>query len=187
MVVAVLVLLLSVRPVKNMLSPSQFMNASFGPLHLVNTYGAFGSVTKQRYEVVIEGTHDPTLTDETVWQEYEFTGKPGDVGRRPPQVAPYHLRLDWLMWFLPFNGYPPRGYETWFARFVKKLLEGDDAVLSLLRTNPFSEISPTYIRARYYHYRFTTKEEREATGDWWVRTLVGEYLPPVSLQNFPSP
>jgi hypothetical protein len=29
--------------------------------------------------------------------EYEFKGKPGDPRRRPPQVAPYHLRLDWLM------------------------------------------------------------------------------------------
>ena len=36
----------------------QLMNASFNPLHLVNTYGAFGSVTRRRYEVVIEGTDD---------------------------------------------------------------------------------------------------------------------------------
>ena len=34
------------------------MNASFEPLHLVNTYGAFGSITRERYEIVIEGTND---------------------------------------------------------------------------------------------------------------------------------
>ena len=46
----------------NMLSPQQEMNASFEPLHLVNTYGAFGSITRPRYEVIIEGTHDASLT-----------------------------------------------------------------------------------------------------------------------------
>ena len=41
-----------------MLSPGQVMNTSFNPLQIVNTYGAFGSITKERYEIVIEGTDD---------------------------------------------------------------------------------------------------------------------------------
>src|SRR5262249_36502000 len=41
-----LVAALSWWPVRNMLSRGQHMNASFNALHLVNTYGAFGSVTK---------------------------------------------------------------------------------------------------------------------------------------------
>jgi len=98
-VVAAIVGLLSIGPVRNMVSPGQMMNASFEPLHLVNTYGAFGSITRERYEIVIEGTADENLGDGTVWREYEFKGKPGDPARRPPLVAPYHLRLDWLMWF----------------------------------------------------------------------------------------
>ena len=44
------------------------------------------------------------------WKEYEFPGKPGDVRRRPPQVAPYHLRLDWLLWFVPLS---PAYAEGW--------------------------------------------------------------------------
>ena len=44
----------------NMLSSRQMMNASFDPLHLVNTYGAFGSITRERYEIVLEGTDDAT-------------------------------------------------------------------------------------------------------------------------------
>lgn len=183
-VVAALVVVLSIRPVKNLFSTRQLMNASFEPFHLVNTYGAFGSVTRQRFEVVVEGTMDVDPDESTQWVEYEFKGKPGDVSRRPVQAAPYHLRLDWLMWFLPFNGYPPPGYETWFARLVQKLLEGDGAILSLLRSNPFPDAPPAYVRARYYLYRYTTPQEREATGNWWVRELVGEYLPAVSLENF---
>jgi hypothetical protein len=94
---AVSVVVLSVRPALNLLSPNQMMNSSFDPLHLVNTYGAFGTITRTRNEIVIEGTDDPAPTERTIWREYEFRGKPGDPSRRPPQVAPYHLRLDWLM------------------------------------------------------------------------------------------
>jgi hypothetical protein len=47
------------RPVVNLLSPRQAMNRSFDRLHLVNTYGAFGSVGRERDEVILEGTSDP--------------------------------------------------------------------------------------------------------------------------------
>src|SRR5262249_9719266 len=58
-----LVALLSLNPVMNLLSPRQSMNAGFDPLHLVNTYGAFGSVGRQRYQVEIEGTNDEPALD----------------------------------------------------------------------------------------------------------------------------
>ena len=87
LLVSGLVVILSYRPARNLVSRHQLMNYSFDPLHLVNTYGAFGSVTKTRDEVVIEGTEEAVLTPATRWREYEFNGKPGDVTRRPPQVA----------------------------------------------------------------------------------------------------
>lgn len=37
----------------NIFSPNQLMNASFGAFRIVNTYGAFGSVTKVRHEVLL--------------------------------------------------------------------------------------------------------------------------------------
>jgi Lipase maturation factor len=166
--------LLSIAPTLNMLSPSQVMNTSFEPLQLVNTYGAFGSITKERNEIVIEGTADERVTAQTVWREYEFKGKPGDPMRRPPQVAPYHLRLDWLMWFAAMA---TPAEHPWFTPLLARLLDGDRATLSLLRSNPFPDGPPRYIRARYYHYRFTTPQERRATGAWWHRELIGEYFP----------
>jgi Lipase maturation factor len=140
----------------------------------VNTYGAFGSITKERNEIVIEGTADERVTAQTVWREYEFNGKPGDPMRRPPQVAPYHLRLDWLMWFAAMA---TPAEHSWFTPLLARLLDGDRATLSLLRTNPFPDRPPRYIRARYYRYRFTTPQERRATGAWWHRELIGEYFP----------
>jgi hypothetical protein len=178
---AVLTGALSVQPVLNMISPHQFMNASFNPLHLVNTYGAFGSVTRTRYEIVVEGTADAVPNAASVWREYQFKGKPGDVMmRRPPQIAPYHLRLDWLMWFAAMDSYQR---YPWFVNFVAKLLQGDSGVLGLLRTNPFPGRPPRNVRALLYLYRFTTPAEHAQTGAWWKRELSGAWLPALSLDS----
>jgi hypothetical protein len=175
--IAALVAALSWWPVRNMIGRrGQAMNASFNQLHLVNTYGAFGSVTKVRREIVIEGAE--VAGPDATWREYEFKGKPGDVTRRPPQVAPYHLRLDWLMWFAALS---PAYAESWFRPLLEKLLLGDAQTLRLLRVNPFPDAPPTVVRARLYRYQFTTRAERKATGAYWHRTLVGEFAPPVSL------
>jgi hypothetical protein len=180
-VLAAVVVVLSIAPTLNMLSSSQVMNTSFEPLHLVNTYGAFGSITRTRYEIVIEGSDEPAVTASTVWREYEFKGKPGDPSRWPPQIAPYHLRLDWLMWFEAFS---PRPQSEWFIALLQRLLQGDTATLSLLKTNPFPDHAPRFLRARYYRYWFTTADERRLTGRWWNRQLASEYVPPITLAAF---
>jgi hypothetical protein len=174
------VVVLSLKPVVNMVSPAQMMNASFDPLHLVNTYGAFGSITRDRFEIVLQGTSDTELADDSKWLEYEFKGKPGDPARRPPQVAPYHLRLDWLMWFEAMSPVPQSG---WFLNLLDGLLRGDRGTIGLLRTNPFPDTPPRYVRAQYYRYRFTTPEQRRQTGLWWDRQLVGTFYGPVSRRR----
>lgn len=179
-VVATILALLNIRPVLNFFSPNQIMNTSFDPLHLVGSYGAFGAITRPRYEVVVEGTEDSVITDSTKWIEYELIGKPGRLNKMPPQIAPYHLRLDWLMWFAAFN---PTVSDPWFVHFVQKLLEGDKQILSLLKNNPFPNAPPKYIRAKRYIYHFTTPDEKSKSGNFWKRQLVGEYLPAVSLEH----
>ncbi|PRH79860.1 hypothetical protein C6N75_07380 [Streptomyces solincola] len=176
--VTALVLVLSVRPARNLLSRRQAMNRSFDPLHLVNTYGAFGTVGRVRQEIVVEGTDETTAGPDTVWREYGFRGKPGDVRRLPRQFAPYHLRLDWMMWFAALS---PAYARSWFQPFVERLLEGDRDTLRLLAHNPFPDAPPALVRARLYRYRFTTREERRETGAWWHRTPVRDFLPPTRL------
>lgn len=179
-------LVLSIRPALNLISREQAMNLNYNSLHLVNTYGAFGSVTRQRFEVVLEGTEDSAITPATAWKEYELQGKPGDPLRRPPQVAPYHLRLDWMIWFLPFSvragrgRASPVGYEIWFVRLMEKLLDADAPTLRLFRVDPFAGRRPAFVRARFYRYQYTSWTERRRTRAWWKRTVVGEYLPAVS-------
>ncbi len=175
----VMVAYLSIAPTLNMLSPNQIMNTSFNPLQIVNTYGAFGSVTRERLEIAIEGSTDETLESAT-WKEYQFKGKPGDPSRMPSQIAPYHLRLDWLMWFAAMGS--ARDYE-WFSPLMLKLLEGDAATIGLLAGNPFPDRPPRWIRARMYKYTFTTPAERRQSGRWWNREVVGEYFPAVRLNR----
>jgi hypothetical protein len=180
----VAVVCLSYWPMRNMLSPRQRMNMSFNPFHLVNTYGAFGSIGRVRREVVIEGTGDAKITGQTLWKEYEFKGKPGAVRRLPRQWAPYHLRLDWLMWFAAIS---PGYAQPWLRPLLQRLLRNDRPTLRLLRHNPFPDSPPRHVRAQLYEYRFTTPAELRRDRAWWHRTPVGGYVAPMTLREAASP
>lgn len=170
LVASALLLVLSWWPLRNLFAHRQLMNAAFNRWMLVNAYGAFGTVTKRRIEIVVEGTLDETPDDGAAWREYGFKGKPGDVRALPRQWAPYHLRLDWLMWFLPLG----RMWEPWFEVLLARLLAADAPTLALLADDPFGGEPPRWVRVRAYHYRFATRREFRATGNRWVRTLEGE-------------
>ncbi|KII27009.1 membrane protein, partial [Arthrobacter sp. AK-YN10] len=178
--VTLLLLVFSYRPLLNLFSREQLMNASFNRWRLVNAYGAFGTVTKQRIEVVVEGTsdEDPDSPDEA-WLEYGFKGKPGDVRRMPRQWAPYHLRLDWMMWFLPLRTV----HEEWLYRFLDKLLTADPPTLRLLGHDPFDGGRPRWVRVQTYLYRFANRAEFRTTGERWVRVPLYEAIPPMSLDS----
>jgi Protein of unknown function (DUF1222). len=176
-VFTVFMLGLSWWPLKNLFSRHQLMNASFNRWHLCNAYGAFGSVTKKRYEVIVEASMAEQPSSDDDWQPYEFKGKPGDPRRMPRQFAPYHLRLDWLMWFLALGA----RNDQWFLVFAMRLLEADPSTLRMIRTAPFGGERPRWVRPRMFRYRFSTWHQLRTEHVWWVRHPVAELLPPVSL------
>jgi len=178
LVYAAAVVVLSVGPVENLMSPHQAMNTSFDPLDLVNTYGAFGSVGRVRDEIVFEGTRDEVDGPDTVWTEYEFPCKPGDPMRRPCLITPYHYRLDWQIWFAAMAS--PARYP-WTVHFVWKLLHADPALRALLATDPFGDTPPRRVRAQLYRYEFAPPDD--PSGAWWRRTLVGTWLPPLRADD----
>jgi hypothetical protein len=169
---------LRINVVANLLSPHQAMNRSYDRLHLVNTYGAFGSVGRTRDEVILEGTSDEVVDEETHWKEYELPCKPGDVSRRPCVISPYHYRADWQIWFAAMSR---ASQEPWLIHLVYKLLQGDAGVKTLLAVDPFPTEPPRFIRAQRYRYEFTRPDS--GSPDWWRRTLLGPYLPPVSVDE----
>ncbi|MFM6929506.1 MAG: lipase maturation factor family protein [Bdellovibrio sp.] len=170
------IVLLSYQPAMNLFSKNQAMNRNYDPLNLVNTYGAFGSITRDRYEIIIEGTSENIVTPTTTWRAYEFKGKPGDPRRWSPQVSPYHFKLDWQMWFAAMSDYR---YHPWIISFVGKLLQGNPQVLGLLKEDPFHGHPPQFIRAELYLYKYTDPGEP----GMWKRTKVSEYLPPLTLRD----
>jgi hypothetical protein len=177
-VLAAVVAIFSIQPVANLLSPRQVMNTSFDPLGIVNTYGAFGAVGKERYEVILEGTAAPALDEDTRWLEYELPCKPGDVRRRPCIISPYHYRLDWQMWFAAQSTVES---EPWLVNLVHQLLRGKPGVKRLLARDPFPDSPPRFVRAQLYRYRFT--RIGDGKDGFWEREFVGEYMRPVSADD----
>ncbi|MGD0677874.1 MAG: lipase maturation factor family protein [Polyangiaceae bacterium] len=178
----VVVLVLSVGPVVNLLSSEQQMNASFDPLALVNTYGAFGSVDRTRTEVILEGTRDASPGPLSDWRPYELPCMPGAERRHPCWIAPYHDRLDWQMWFVGNDAArgEPIEDEPWLVHLVWQLLLGEEGPKSLLANDPFPGAPARWVRAGIWRYEFAPPFSGSA---WWRRRRIGEYLPPVSIEH----
>ncbi len=145
------------------------------PFRSVNSYGLFAVMTTTRPEIIVLGSDDGER-----WSAYEFKYKPGDVSRRPPQVAPHQPRLDWQMWFAALASYQD---APWFQHFCVRLLEGSPDVRRLLAYDPFNGRRPRYVRAMLYRYHFADRATHGRDGVWWTRELLGEYSPVMSLEQ----
>lgn len=180
---AVVVAWLSLPVVLNLagMAGHQAMNRSYDRLHLVNTYGAFGSVGAERFELEIEGTLDDPRDPNAGWQAYAFPCKPGDPHRRPCWITPYHRRLDWLMWFAALDAAATGGLqrEVWVLRLLDRLLRADPAVLGLLADDPFDGARPRAVRVVLWRYRFADPEADAV----WRRQRLGTLIRPVTLDD----
>jgi hypothetical protein len=177
-VIAGLIAILSIQPAFNILSPAQVMNTSYDPLDLVNTYGAFGSVGRERLNVIFEGTMDDTPDDKANWKPYIYKGLPVLLNKQPPQVAPYQLRLDWQMWFAAMSS--PDEYP-WTLNLMWKLLHNDPGAVNLFAGNPFPNQPPRYIRAVLYRYKFAKAGNPQ--GLWWNREQISIWIQPTSVTD----
>jgi predicted DCC family thiol-disulfide oxidoreductase YuxK len=152
---------------------AEWISDKIAPLHIANTYGLFAVMTTSRPEIIVEGSDDGVH-----WREYGFKYKPGDVMRRPRWNFPHQPRLDWQMWFAALG---TARENPWFSLFLQRLLENSPEVAALLGVNPFPRKPPLYVRALLYDYRYSSPEEKKATGAWWVRQLEGVYYPATAL------
>ena len=185
-VFAIVIAKLSIPVIKNLCSSKQLMNASFDPLRLINSYGAFGVVNEERIELVIESAMDY----KGPWKEYEFKVKPGNIFRKPRWISPYHYRLDWQMWIASTCGGIDR--SLWMYTFLYKLLKGEKQVIDLLASDPWSSKGkeqkdaiesgnqesqnvPKYIRVEKYLYKFNTS--KGVGNSYWTREKIGNFFP----------
>lgn len=171
--VVAVVCILSVQPIGNLLSSGQVMNTSFDPFDIVNTYGAFGTVGQERYNVVFEATLDNDTTDHADWRPYIYRGLPVELNKRPPQIAPYQLRLDWQMWFASMD--TPDDYP-WTFNLIWKLLHNDKGTEGLFKKVPFPGQPQRFIRAVLYRYKF-------ARDQVWSREKIGMWIRPMGVED----
>jgi len=160
--------------------PASFVKLyqAVAPFRSINSYGLFAVMTPSRPEIILEGSNDGQT-----WKAYKFKYKPQELSDRPRFVAPHQPRLDWQMWFAALGSYRQ---NQWFINFCICLLQGKGEVLALLKTNPFPDHPPKYIRAITYDYRFTDFQTHRAQNTWWRSELKEEYLPPISLRQSPE-
>ncbi|MFT6712412.1 MAG: hypothetical protein ACJATO_002801 [Arenicella sp.] len=100
----------------------QTMNTAFNRWSLVNTYGAFGLVGTQRFELVVSGTSDIVVSDQTVWKEYQFIAKPTDIDAALRVIAPYQPRIDWQIWFASQRDVSEHGWFICLGSFFTTTL-----------------------------------------------------------------
>lgn len=160
-----------------MVAASFFEIGWIEPFRTVNSYGLFAVMTKQRDEIILEGS-----SDGKIWKEYEFRYKPGDPKKKPAFVQPLQPRLDWQMWFAALSDFRSNR-NRWLINLCIRLLSGPSASInSLFSSNPFPEKPPLYLRAQLYAYQFSTPKEKKEQGVWWVRNPKGPYMPTMKLE-----
>ena len=139
---------------------------------LAHVYHVFPNMQTERHELTIEGSRDGDN-----WLAYRFRYKPNSPDETPAFIVPLHPRLDWMIWFVP-----PRNpfMLRWFENFLWRLHQNSSSVTALLAHNPFPGEGPRYLRVQSYRYRFTTPQERAASGHIWNAEYLGEFpnVPP---------
>lgn len=160
---------------------SKFLNSTIPIIraiynyHFNSSYGLFAMMTKERPELILQGSND----NET-WKEYEFRFKPTSEKKTPLFVAPYHPRLDWQMWFAALGTF---NQNLWLQNLMARIFLNSEDVLGLIKKNPFPEV-PAYLRLVKYQYRFSRSEDLFKKGQWWHREYVGLYSPIFEKTDF---
>ena len=64
----------------------------------------------------------------------------------------------------------------WVLRVEARLLERAPFVLALFKGDPLHGDKPRYVRAMLYRYRMTDPKTLRATGRYWKRDFVEQYI-----------
>jgi hypothetical protein len=145
------------------------------PFRITNQYGLFAVMTRNRYEIEFQGSNDGQN-----WTPYRFQYKPQALNEAPGIYAPYQPRFDWNLWFASLGSWRENAIVP---NTEVLLLQNDRDVLNLFAGNPFPNTPPKQVRAVLWQYWFTTMAEKQATGNWWRRELIGLYAPTLQLTS----
>jgi len=141
----------------------------------MNRYGMFAAMHDYRWEFQIEGSEDGKE-----WKVYEFKYKVNNEKSMPPVIPLYWPRLDWMIWFLPLTykrNQKMVQLPMWYWMLLKGILENSPEIVDLLKTNPFPDSPPKFVRTAVYDFKIAPLSNTE--GKWWSKSQspVGFYGP----------
>ena len=146
---------------------------AFGSVNSYRLYSRFDSA-----HIVTEfvGSNDGGRT----WRPYEFRHFPQHLDRMSPFVAPHFPRFEASLQILVATREEPSAI---YGVVAGHLLRKNPEVTRLFKDDPFADRPPRMIRMPKYQYRFTDLETLRATGNYWRRDYLGEYLPMLYLNE----
>lgn len=142
-------------------------HAMLRPYRVANVYHLFGHITRERIEPEFQSSNGDT------WTAHDLRYKPGHPSRAPPFVAPHQPRVDFRLWFYGLSY--RRGMPLYVDTVLARMCTDPEAVQPLFaeRLSP----APDSVRVVLYRYRFSSRERRADTGDWWTREIVMTQAP----------
>jgi lipase maturation factor 1 len=149
------------------------VNLLFASFRSANSYALFGNLPPQRYEVEFIGSNDGGET----WRTFEFRYKIQRLDRVSPFIAPAYPRFDAILQ----HRLVAKTGQYIYPAVAAHLIRRDPAVLDFFVNDPFPDRPPTMIRMPEYRYTFTDLATQRATGNYWRREYVGDWLPAVYL------
>jgi hypothetical protein len=148
--------------------------SALAPFRIANRYGLFEVMTRSLYQIEFQGSNDGQT-----WSAYSFRYKPQALNQAPGIYAPYQPRFDWNLWFASLGNWQQNDIVPLTE---ERLLTNTPSVLHLFAENPFPVAPPKYVRAVLWQYWFTSLKQKQDTGDWWTRKLLGQYAPTLTLE-----
>jgi len=150
--------------------PVKFLFEGF---HSANAYTLYGGLLPARFGIEFEGSNDGGVT----WRPYKYHYQPQQVDRICPFIAPWYPRFEATLQIEATRSTP----SPLYALVATHLLQGDPAVTALFVRDPVPARVPAIIRMPAYRLTFTDAATRRATGAYWHKELLGEYLPMMYL------
>jgi|GEM_PF-1037855 len=155
-------------------------------LGLLGNYGLFANMTMTRPEIIFEAYWDKNSAstnklENGEWHEIDLKYKPGNPNVAPTQVAPFHPRLDWQLWFAALGETAVR--SPWIYRLTKEILRGNRAIYSFFQSESWPESPPDGLRAWMYDYEMNSLGNYLNKKNFWARKNKRVFLDPLALQS----